>query len=640
MSRALMHAWILVLTLAHGQVPASGPDRCLTTPRPIAVESIHVDVTRSSVVDASGLTRQLDTAVARMTGVRVGPSQTHATAGFAITRYVDTLQAWVSFAPSWDPSLRGITGFADDVNVWLTSPDGRFVDDSGLSLASGAAYEYVAAVLAGAPELVQRATFAVATPAALDRASVAQVLSIVRSRIGLDGGGSAGHLPALALAPAPRLRGAQLGDWQAWGDPDFSGWSHVCEFPDFGGNVLRVNVQPFVGGESLLPGRPLAERLAEHLRRMRDVIDWALGRNIHVILAFNNFVPWPAPERRWPDDGRSLWGDRSAQDELVEAWRSIARAYQGRAGLLFELMNEPHNSAIEGYAEMKSAWTALQARLVAAIRDVDPDRWVIVTPRWSEPNELFDFVLPTTDKVIVDIHAYAPHAFTNQYPPRSVSYPGVTSDTGHEPPQMWDRAALVEFLRPAVEFGMRHGVRMMCGELGASANASDDSRERWVADMLGVCESSGFDWSYWSYGAGNEFSWSFEQSPFRDTLTGEMASNQFHIQSVAAGPLARRPLAVTLRPVGDDVGATRQVFVAALVGAQWYFRTVAGWQAWSSGGFPVYGIVTLPAELTIPVLDGNLDVSRYVGAQVYVGYGVDATEMLARVRYGLAYTVR
>jgi hypothetical protein len=44
--------------------------------------------------------------------------------------------------------------------------------------------------------------------------------------------------------------------------------------------------------------------------------------------------------------------------------------------------------------------------------------------------------------------------------------------------------------------------------------------------------------------------------------------------------------------------------------------------------------------LRIQVLDGGLDVSGFVGAQVYVGYGVDATEMLAKLRYGLAYTVQ
>jgi hypothetical protein len=248
---------------------------------------------------------------------------------------------------------------------------------------------------------------------------------------------------------------------------------------------------------------------------------------------------------------------------------------------------------------MVSACNRLYPRLFDAIRGIDPDRWVIVTPRWSESNELAGFAPPAADKVIVDVHAYAPHFFTHQGvagvgpPAGSVSYPGVTQDSSYTPPKLWNKAALAEFLQPAIEFRAKHGLRMMCGELGANSSAADDSRRRWVADMLDLCESNGFDFSYWAYGAGADFGWGFEQTPFRNTVTDRLALNLFTVRGEPSGPLAARSLTVSVRPVAEDVGKPRQFFVAALV-----------------------------------------------GTELYAGYGIDADEMLARGRYALVHVVR
>lgn len=107
----------------------------------------------------------------------------------------------------------------------------------------------------------------------------------------------------------------------------------------------------------------------------------------------------------------------------------------------------------------------------------------------------------------------------------------------------------------------------------------------------------------------------------------------------ASGPLTARILAVTVKPALAELGTTRQVFVAAVVGPRFYFLTPAGWQVWSSGSFPVYASGAFAAQ-TIQVLDGSLDLSGVVGAQIYVGYGVDDAEMLANGRYAMVHRVQ
>lgn len=94
-----------------------------------------------------------------------------------------------------------------------------------------------------------------------------------------------------------------------------------------------------------------------------------------------------------------------------------------------------------------------------------------------------------------------------------------------------------------------------------------------------------------------------------------------------------------MQPALAELGTTRQVFVAAVVGPRLYFLTPAGWQVWSSGSFPVYASGAFAAQ-TIQVLDGSLDLSGVVGAQIYVGYGTSDSEMLASGRYARVHTAQ
>jgi hypothetical protein len=107
----------------------------------------------------------------------------------------------------------------------------------------------------------------------------------------------------------------------------------------------------------------------------------------------------------------------------------------------------------------------------------------------------------------------------------------------------------------------------------------------------------------------------------------------------AEGPLSGRTLTVTLEPPLADLGAPRQVFIAAVLGSRLFFFTREGWRPWSGGAFPAYVSGPL-ASLAVRVLDGTLDLRSAEGAAVYVGYGTDGDEMLAAGRYALVHTLR
>jgi pimeloyl-ACP methyl ester carboxylesterase len=118
-------------------------------------------------------------------------------------------------------------------------------------------------------------------------------------------------------------------------------------------------------------------------------------------------------------------------------------------------------------------------------------------------------------------------------------------------------------------------------------------------------------------------------------------SNSPHsFSSVASGPLSARVLDVAVQPALADLGGARQIFVAAKVGPDLYFRTPSGWQAWAGGSFPPYFDGVLTAAQTIRVLDGSLDLSGLAGTQIFAGYGSDSAEMLDNGRYALVHTLQ
>ena len=42
------------------------------------------------------------------------------------------------------------------------------------------------------------------------------------------------------------------------------------------------------------------------------------------------------------DDGRCVWKDASAQDELIQAWADLAKRFKGKKGIMFVPITEPH----------------------------------------------------------------------------------------------------------------------------------------------------------------------------------------------------------------------------------------------------------------------------------------------------------
>jgi Cellulase (glycosyl hydrolase family 5)/FG-GAP-like repeat len=374
------------------------------------------------------------------------------------------------------------------------------------------------------------------------------LLAFVADGIGSTPAGP--QLPALSYTPADRLRGAVLAS-SPYDDPTTRFWRQVEEFPKWGGNVFSINLGTTQDGVAILPGRPLTERLAKALERYTTVIDWALQHNIHIIIRFGQRSTAGGGPLTWPDDGRSIWKDASAQDELIQAWADLAKRFKDKKGMLFVPLTEPHGETADeiagNHALPKQVWNNLYPRLINAIRAEDPERWVIVMPIWGSVDNLVDLSVSSAPNLIYSFHFYDPHFFTHQglispYPPaQSVVYPGLTRDDQFDPEIFWDKSVIEQALLRAVNFRNTHNVRVMCGEFGTQNQAPMDSRERWVTDVVDLLETYGFDWVYWTYNPVRPIptfgDWTFQRTAYESVVTSKFSLNLEYGDFDASGNL-------------------------------------------------------------------------------------------------------
>lgn len=381
-------------------------------------------------------------------------------------------------------------------------------------------------------------------------ASALASLSVLVAACGGGGGGgdaasppppAAAHLPPISAGAVPLLRGSGILPHNDWMDQSSYLWSHLAYLPDAGANVVRLFLQPFswTDGSPLLPSQPLSKRIEESLKLWAALIDWCLTKNVYVILTINLEIGYPA-YGVWPSDGRSIWKDASAQDEFIAAWSALTTRFAGRAGVLFDLMNEPHGIAADevanNHALPKAVWNSLHARTLAAIRQVDPNRWLIVEPVWADQWNFVDLQTNGDAKTIYSFHYYAPHYFTHQgnsgWPAAgTVHYPGVTQDASWQSPKSWGKAEITADMQPAQDFARAKAARVMLGELGSSRGAVASERASWTTDVLSVAESAGHDVVYFQYdgwGVPADFAlgWAFENSPVEALLLAQFARNK------------------------------------------------------------------------------------------------------------------
>lgn len=190
--------------------------------------------------------------------------------------------------------------------------------------------------------------------------------------------------------------------------------------------------------------------------------------------------------------------DPAAHLPRLEAiWRQIATRYRDRPdNVYFELYNEPHG------AFDAAAWTDAIPRLLAAVRETNPARPVIIGPvSWNNIRALPDLRIPEDDRnLIITVHYYEPFEFTHQgaeWAEGSQAWLG-RAWSGTEQEKKDVRAAF----DLAADWAREHKRPIFLGEFGAYEKADMDSRLRWTRFVADEAAQRGFSRAYWEFCAG------------------------------------------------------------------------------------------------------------------------------------------
>ncbi len=191
----------------------------------------------------------------------------------------------------------------------------------------------------------------------------------------------------------------------------------------------------------------------------------------------------------------NLFKEARFQDCFVDVWKKIATHYRGSEQVWgYDLVNEP----VEGIVgEGTMDWHALATKTARAVRAIDPDHAIIVEPApWGSPSSLEFFEPIDVERVVYSVHMYQPHQFTHQgvyEAPVGISYPGEI-DGRH-----WDKDALRQALKPAIDYQRDYGVHIYIGEFSAIRWAPGTSAHDYLRDVIEIMEENDWDWAYHAF---------------------------------------------------------------------------------------------------------------------------------------------
>ena len=251
------------------------------------------------------------------------------------------------------------------------------------------------------------------------------------------------------------------------------------------------------------------------LTDLEPVLRRALEKRMHVLLDWHHFD--------------ALTTDpQSSRARFVASWEAIARHFKSwPSGLFLELLNEPRDALTTEVAN------PIYAETIAAIRKIDPERIIFVSPgKWGDSRELDKLRLPDSDdRVVVTVHCYEPFYYTHQGADwvklsglRGITYPGPPATPLILPETYQNDAGIRDFVKGyntlpadrnpcsasqirelldlAREWSVHFGRPIHLGEFG-SHNVSDQaSRNRYSHDVRTLAEERKIPWSLWDWKAG------------------------------------------------------------------------------------------------------------------------------------------
>jgi len=267
--------------------------------------------------------------------------------------------------------------------------------------------------------------------------------------------------------------------------------------------------------------------------RVTAALDNVAAAGLFAVVAVRNGPGWNGMMPGIADEDviTALFTDEAAQVAYQAMLRDVVSRFKDRPEIIaWEPIVEPAPDVFltyedPPYPQAAALWNELAPRLIAAIREADPDRPILIEP--VNYGGLDGFTLLNRfddDNLVYSLHTYEPYAYTHQQSPPYTAYPGVFYD------EYTDRAALERLLAPVDAFQKKYNVPIVVGEWGGIRWLP--GVERYIADQLSLFEARGWSWLWYAW---NDEEWS--EQGFQLHMGTDRASPAYDPQTPAFRPI-------------------------------------------------------------------------------------------------------
>ena len=251
---------------------------------------------------------------------------------------------------------------------------------------------------------------------------------------------------------------------------------------------------------------------------IHDAIAWCKEYNMRIILDMHI-----TRSHYFNDDKNSiiLWKEQAEQDKLVNIWDKLSQEFgHYPIGLLaYELLNEAN-------APNADVWNNLSARIIAKIREREPDRYLIVGGiSHNSASALSTLTLPENDKkLILAFHFYSPHLLTHyqaswmdglkdlviplHYPAQLVVKKDVDAIKNEKHKSVvnyyngfYNKSILKQQMQVAINRATELGLKLYCSEYGCISNTNKEVKQRWIHDVAEIFRENDIAFSIWGWKA-------------------------------------------------------------------------------------------------------------------------------------------
>lgn len=205
------------------------------------------------------------------------------------------------------------------------------------------------------------------------------------------------------------------------------------------------------------------------MERVEQVVDWALSRDLYVIL--NAHHEWWLVQQY----------DRQKKERFLAIWTQIADHFAGKSpGLLFEVINEPKGLTRE-------QCDSINHEVLRIIRNKNPHRIVIMSGNeWANAEQLVQMQVPDDGYIMGYYHSYDPWSFAGEGQ-------GVW---GSEE----DIQALISRFALVSSWSQSRGIPVMLSEFGAVRRCEYNSRMRYYFHVVRQALIHGIPFMVWDDG--------------------------------------------------------------------------------------------------------------------------------------------